>query len=44
MTSDSAAPDPRIGGADGDAATIRENPQVREVYFGTGKTFAEKSA
>jgi branched-chain amino acid transport system ATP-binding protein len=30
--------------ADGNAAAIRENPQVREVYFGTGKTFAEKSA
>jgi branched-chain amino acid transport system ATP-binding protein len=27
--------------ADGDAKTIRDNPQVREVYFGTGKTFAE---
>jgi branched-chain amino acid transport system ATP-binding protein len=26
--------------ADGDAAAIRANPQVREVYFGTGKTFA----
>jgi branched-chain amino acid transport system ATP-binding protein len=26
--------------ADGDAATIRHNAQVREVYFGTGKTFA----
>jgi branched-chain amino acid transport system ATP-binding protein len=26
--------------ADGDAATIRDNPHVREVYFGTGKTFA----
>ena len=26
--------------ADGDAATIRDNTQVREVYFGTGKTFA----
>jgi branched-chain amino acid transport system ATP-binding protein len=26
--------------AHGDAATIRDNPQVREVYFGTGKTFA----
>jgi len=25
--------------ADGNAAAIRENPQVREVYFGTGKTF-----
>ncbi len=26
--------------ADGDAAAIRANAQVREVYFGTGKTFA----
>jgi len=26
--------------ADGDAAAIRDNVQVREVYFGTGKTFA----
>ncbi len=26
--------------ADGDAAAIRDNEQVREVYFGTGKTFA----
>ncbi len=26
--------------ADGDAAAIRENAQVREVYFGSGKTFA----
>lgn len=25
--------------ADGDAKSIRDNPQVREVYFGTGKTF-----
>ncbi len=25
--------------ADGDATTIRDHPQVREVYFGTGKTF-----
>jgi len=25
--------------ADGDAATIRSNAQVREVYFGSGKTF-----
>ncbi|HKS85535.1 MAG TPA: ABC transporter ATP-binding protein [Pseudolabrys sp.] len=25
--------------ADGNAATIRDNAQVREVYFGTGKTF-----
>jgi branched-chain amino acid transport system ATP-binding protein len=27
--------------ADGDATAIRDNAQVREVYFGTGKTFAE---
>jgi branched-chain amino acid transport system ATP-binding protein len=26
--------------ADGTAASIRDHPQVREVYFGTGKTFA----
>ncbi|MCW5691760.1 MAG: ABC transporter ATP-binding protein [Pseudolabrys sp.] len=26
--------------ADGDAAAIRDNAKVREVYFGTGKTFA----
>jgi len=26
--------------ADGPAATIRDNAQVQEVYFGTGKTFA----
>ncbi|MBV9347971.1 MAG: ABC transporter ATP-binding protein [Pseudolabrys sp.] len=26
--------------ADGNAAAIRENAKVREVYFGTGKTFA----
>ena len=26
--------------ADGDPAGIRDNAQVREVYFGTGKTFA----
>ena len=30
--------------ADGDAAAIRDNAQVREVYFGTGKTFAKASA
>lgn len=30
--------------ADGDAKTIRDNPQVREVYFGTGKTFAKERA
>ena len=26
--------------ADGNASEIRDHPQVREVYFGTGKTFA----
>jgi branched-chain amino acid transport system ATP-binding protein len=26
--------------ADGDATSIRDNAQVQEVYFGTGKTFA----
>ena len=30
--------------ADGDAASIRDNAQVREVYFGTDKTFAGASA
>jgi branched-chain amino acid transport system ATP-binding protein len=30
--------------ADGDAAAIRDNAQVREVYFGTGKTFAVHGA
>lgn len=30
--------------ADGNAAAIRDNPQVREVYFGTGKTFAGAGA
>ena len=30
--------------ADGDAASIRDNAQVREVYFGTGKTFAAHGA
>ena len=30
--------------ADGDAAAIRDNAQVREVYFGTGKTFAAGAA
>ena len=28
--------------ADGNAAAIRDNAQVREVYFGTGKTFEGK--
>jgi branched-chain amino acid transport system ATP-binding protein len=30
--------------ADGDAASIRDDAQVREVYFGTGKTFARGHA
>ena len=30
--------------ADGDAASVRDNAQVREVYFGTGKTFAPHGA
>ena len=30
--------------ADGNAASIRDNAQVREVYFGTGKTFARGQA
>jgi branched-chain amino acid transport system ATP-binding protein len=30
--------------ADGDAASIRDNAQVREVYFGTGKMFARSFA
>ena len=29
--------------ADGNASAIRDNPQVKEVYFGTGKTFAGAS-
>ena len=29
--------------ADGDAATIRDNAQVQQVYLGTGKTYAAKS-
>jgi branched-chain amino acid transport system ATP-binding protein len=28
--------------ADGDARSIRENPRVQEVYFGTGKSFEPK--
>ncbi len=28
--------------ADGDADAIRDNAKVREVYFGTGKTFADQ--
>ena len=28
--------------ADGDAKSIRNDPRVREVYFGSGKTFARK--
>jgi branched-chain amino acid transport system ATP-binding protein len=30
--------------ADGNAAAIRDNAQVREVYFGTGKTFAASAS
>ena len=30
--------------ADGNADQIRDNAQVREVYFGTGKTFAGAAA
>ena len=30
--------------ADGDAASIRDDAKVREVYFGTGKTFAERAS
>jgi len=30
--------------ADGDAKSIREDLKVREVYFGTGKTFAKAAA
>jgi len=30
--------------ADGDAATIRDNAQVQQVYLGTGKTYAAKPA
>jgi branched-chain amino acid transport system ATP-binding protein len=30
--------------ADGDAKTIRDHPRVKEVYFGTGKTFAGSGA
>jgi branched-chain amino acid transport system ATP-binding protein len=30
--------------ADGDARSIRDDPKVKEVYFGTGKTFAKSGA
>jgi branched-chain amino acid transport system ATP-binding protein len=30
--------------AEGDGATIRNHPKVREVYFGAGKTFENKQA
>jgi len=30
--------------ADGNASAIRQNPQVQEVYFGTGKTFERKTS
>jgi branched-chain amino acid transport system ATP-binding protein len=29
--------------ADGDARSVRENPVVREVYFGSGKTFERRA-
>jgi branched-chain amino acid transport system ATP-binding protein len=29
--------------ADGDADTIRNDPLVRKVYFGSGRTFERKS-
>ena len=29
--------------ADGDAEAIRRNPQVQEVYLGTGKTYAGRA-
>jgi branched-chain amino acid transport system ATP-binding protein len=30
--------------AEGDGETIRHHPKVREVYFGTGKTFENRQA
>jgi branched-chain amino acid transport system ATP-binding protein len=30
--------------AEGDAKSIRDNPKVQEVYFGTGKTFEKAEA
>jgi branched-chain amino acid transport system ATP-binding protein len=30
--------------ADGDARTIRDDPQVRQVYFGSGRTFERAGA
>jgi branched-chain amino acid transport system ATP-binding protein len=30
--------------AEGDAGAIRNNPQVKEVYFGTGKILARTAA
>src|SRR6516164_5021640 len=30
--------------ADGDSAAIRDNPEVQQVYLGTGRTFAARSA
>ena len=34
---------PAVNPMSGDAKSIRENEKVREVYFGTGKTFAKAS-
>jgi len=30
--------------ADGDSTAIRDNPEVQQVYLGTGRTFAARSA
>jgi branched-chain amino acid transport system ATP-binding protein len=30
--------------ADGDSATIRDNPEVQQVYLGTGRTFTPRAA
>jgi branched-chain amino acid transport system ATP-binding protein len=30
--------------AEGDAKTIRDDPKVKEVYFGSGKTFERRHA
>jgi len=29
--------------ADGDARSVREDPLVREVYFGSGRTFERRA-
>jgi branched-chain amino acid transport system ATP-binding protein len=30
--------------AEGDGAAIRDNPQVQQVYLGTGRTFSARGA